>query len=119
MFKLMKHYDADGNEVDEDGRPIKREVIADKGRVHVPLVFMDARAGPPAGQYFVIDRCGRIAGLGRVDLAEKAAVARSDYAQRLVNASKKLTPLLDGEPALTGHALYVWRLQNAHRRKAA
>ena len=99
MIRLSKHYDADGNEVDEDGNPIVREVVKDKGVVSVPLMMLDSRAAaPPPGKYFVCDAHGRPCGLGDVAAEAKRQGAYEDYKQRLANANASRR-LRDGKPS--------------------
>ena len=94
--------------IDRDGRPRwlqDHEIVPDGAKLARSLMLMDGRnvsfrndtlAAPPDGAYFTRDGCGCINGVGSIDLAEKAAAARADYAQRLTNAHKRLVPLRDG-----------------------
>jgi hypothetical protein len=90
MIRLVKHFDANGDEIlDEDERDrVVRRVAKDHEHISVPLVLMDGRPAAPAGTYALRDNCGRVCGIGDVAIAMRAEQARADRKVLLANAHK-------------------------------
>lgn len=115
MIHLVKHYDGDGREVDEDGNLICK-VIGDREKVSVPLMWMDHAAKPDARETAWRQMVERLNN-PRANLSafHVRAVGVSDAIERVREATQpidtaKLTP------SQLAHWAYVQRLAQAHRK---
>jgi hypothetical protein len=97
MIKLIRHYDVNGDLIeDDDDRDLKDRVLKHGEVARIPLQLMDGKsAAPPAGAYYTVDGCGRVCGVGDIAAELRRQAAYEDYCVRLASAHKKLTPMTD------------------------
>jgi hypothetical protein len=82
-IRLIKHFDANNNEIPEDERD---RVVGDREHITVPLTMIDS-AGRD-GTYALRDGHGRVCGVGDVQAELRRIGAAEDYKQRIGNAWK-------------------------------